>query len=118
MIHFRGICPGCNMLSLVDVNTPCPNLVNDRTVCGYTLPRNLASGNSLFRKKYDKHVNPRPSGSTAEHSWTSSGLRDVHHAAALSSGVLGYDTVNNYFCLTLPIASGEAQVTYRAGQRR
>ena len=29
--------------------------------------------------------------------------------------MLGYDPVKNYFCLTLPMPSGEAQVTYRAG---
>jgi hypothetical protein len=86
-------------------------LLNDGRFCGYALTTNLACGNSVFRKKHDKHSKPRPSGSTADHSWTSSGMRDVHQTAALSSGVLGYDTVNNYFCLTLPIASGEAQVT-------
>jgi hypothetical protein len=29
--------------------------------------------------------------------------------------VLGYDTVNNYFCLTHPVPSGETQVTYHTG---
>jgi hypothetical protein len=115
MIQFRGICPGCNRLSLVDVNTPCPNLLSNGSICGYALTTSLVSGNSHFRNKHDKHTNPPPSGSTDDHSWTSSGLYDVHQTAALSSGVLGYDTVNNYFCLTHPIPSGEAQVTYRDG---
>ena len=115
MIHFRGLCPGCNKLSLVDVNTPCPNLLNNGRTCGYALTTSLASGNRLVRKKHDKHTNPPPSGSTDDHSWTSAGLYDVHQTAALISGVLGYDTVNNYFCLTHPVPSGEAQVTYLAG---
>jgi hypothetical protein len=115
MIHFRGVCPGCNKLSLVDVNTPCPNVFNDGRTCGYALTTSLTSGNSVFRKKHEKHTNPLPSGSTADHSWTSSGLYDVHQTAALSSGVLGYNPVNNYFCLTHPVPSGEACVTYRSG---
>ena len=93
MIHFRGICPGCNKLSLVDVNTPCPNLLNNGRTCGYALTTSLASGNRHSRKKHDKHTNPPPSGSTDDHSWTTSArLYDVHQTAALSSGVLGYDT--------------------------
>jgi hypothetical protein len=37
MIQFRGICSRCNKLSLVDVNTPCSNLLGDGSTCGYTL---------------------------------------------------------------------------------
>jgi hypothetical protein len=115
MIHFRGICPNCNKLSLVDVDTPCPNLLNNGRSCGYALTTSLAGGNRLFRKKQHKHTNPPTPSSTADHSWTTSGLYDVHQTAALSSGLLGYDSVNNYFCLTLPVPSGEAVVTYRTG---
>ena len=113
MIHFRGICPGCNRLSLVDINSPCPNILNNGSDLRLPFDDELGRRQQLFRKKHNKHSNPPPSGSTADHSWTSSGLSDVHQTAALSSGMLGYDTVNNYFCLTLPIASGEAQMTYQ-----
>jgi hypothetical protein len=115
MISFREICPRCNRLSLVNFDTPCPNVMNDRRVCGYTLTTSATSGNSLFRRKKDKHTNPPASGFKGEHSWTNSGLYDVHQKAALASGNLCYDPVNDYFCLSFPVPSGEARVAYQSG---
>jgi hypothetical protein len=113
MIQFRGVCPRCNKLSLVDTKTPCSNILGNGSVCGYALTTDVASGNSLFRRKEAKHTNPPPSGAASGvHSWTNSGLYDVHQTAALASGNLCYDTVNNYFCLTAPLPSGEARVRY------
>jgi hypothetical protein len=113
MIHFRGICPGCNRLSLVDVKTVCPNILGNGSVCGFALTTELVSGNRLFRKKEAKHTNPPSPGTCAEHSWTSSGLYGLHQTAALASGNLCYDPINNYFCLSAPLASGEAKVFYQ-----
>src|SRR5262249_7542497 len=115
MIQFRGICPGCNQLSLVDVNTPCPNRLGSGRLCGFALTTDYASGNHTYRAKHCKHTSPPPSGSTTDHSWTRSGLYDGHQMGALTSGSLCYDTTNKYFCLTGPLANGEAQVTYRSG---
>jgi hypothetical protein len=42
MINFRGICPCCNRLSLVNLETPCPITFNDGRVCGYALPTDVA----------------------------------------------------------------------------
>lgn len=115
MINFRSICPACNRLSLVNLQTPCPNLLNDGRVCGYALTASVTSGNSLFRRKEAKHTNPPASGFKGEHSWTNSGLYDVHQTAALASGNLCYDPVKDYFCLSFPVASGEARVAYQSG---
>lgn len=113
MIQFKGICPGCNKLSILDVKTPCPNILGNGATCGFALTAELASGNSLFRKKETKHTNPPPLGATTgTHSWANPGLYDVHQTAALASGNLCYDTANNYFCLTAPLPSGEARVRY------
>jgi hypothetical protein len=115
MINFRGICPGCNRLSLVNLETSCPNLLNNCRVCGYTVTTSVASGNSLFRKKEDKHTNPPASAFKGEHSWTDPGHYDIHQAAALASGNLCYDPAKDYFCLSFPVASGEARVAYQSG---
>jgi hypothetical protein len=113
MIHFRGLCPGCNKLSLIDVKTPCPNTLSNGCVCGFALTTEVASGNRLFRKKEGKHTNPPPPGASGDHSWTGSGLYALHQTAALASGTLCYDPINNYFCLSSPLASGEARVFYQ-----
>jgi hypothetical protein len=113
VINFRGICPSCNRLSLVSLNTPCPNVFNDGRICGYALTTDVASGNRTYRAKQDKHTRPPPSGALGEHSWSSPGLYDVHQTVAFASGNLSYDTINNYFCLTAPIGSGEARVSYQ-----
>src|ERR1700733_1352831 len=103
MIKFRGICPGCNKLSLIDVNTPCPNILGNGKICGFALTTELASGNRVFREKHEKHTNPPPPGASGDHSWTSSGNYGLHQTAALASGNLCYDTTNNYFCLSTPL---------------
>lgn len=113
MIHFRGMCPGCNRLSLVDVSTPCPNIWNDGTTCGFALTTSYASGNHTYRTKHDKHTQPQPPGASGDHSWTRSGLYDLHQTVALASGTVFYDQKNKYFCLSFPVASGEAHVTYQ-----
>ena len=112
MITFRGTCPGCRQLSVVDLQTPCPNLLKDGRVCGFALTTSFASGNHKYRTKSEKHTAPPVSGNLADHSWTRSGLYDRHQAAVLTSGGLGYDQVHGYFCLTAPVNSGEATVMY------
>lgn len=112
MIQFRGLCPGCNRLSLIDWKTPCPNILSDGRVCGFALTIHVASGNHTVRSKDEKHTNPPMSGSTGDHSWTSSGQYDYHLTAAFASGNLCYDAINRYFCLSAPLGSGEAKVSY------
>ncbi len=113
MINFRILCPGCNRLSLVNLLTPCSNILNDGRVCEYALTTDVASGNSLCRRKENKHTNPPASGFTGEHSWTNSGLYDGHQTAAFASGNLCFDPVKDYFCLSFPISSGEARIAYQ-----
>jgi hypothetical protein len=113
MINFRGICPRCNRLSLVNLDTPCPNTFNDGRVCGYALTTDVASGNHKYRVKEAKHTAPQVSGASGDHSWTSPGLYDLHQTAALTSGNLCYDPINKYFCLSTPLGSGEAKVSYQ-----
>src|SRR5262249_49075953 len=81
MINFRGTCPRCNRLSLVNLETPCPNTFGDGRVCGYALTTDVMSGNHTYRTKEAKHTSPPPSGSRGDHSWTSSGLYDLHQTA-------------------------------------
>jgi hypothetical protein len=89
--------------------------MNDSRVCGYAVTTSAASGNGLFRRKAAKHTNSPASGFTGEHSWTGSGLYAVHQTAALASGNLCYDPEKDSFCLSFPVASGEACVAYQSG---
>ena len=113
MITFRGLCPFCNQLSMVNIHTPCQNLLNDGRVCGYVLNTSVGTGNSFYRKKEQKHTNPPVSGATGtEHSWTAPGLYDHHQEFAHASGGLFYDSFHGYFCLSSPVGSGQAKIAY------
>jgi hypothetical protein len=115
MITFRGICPRCSRLSLVNLQTPCPNTFGDGRVCGYTLTTEVMSGNHTYRAKEAKYTKP-PLGANRGPFMDEPGLYYLHQRAALASGTLCYDTVNRYFCLSAPFGSGEAKVAYQQSE--
>lgn len=116
MIQFRGICPGCNQLSLVDVYTSCSNVPRSGKPCGFRLTTTHLDGNQTYRAKFFKHTNPPAASASGDQSWSHSDAYDHYHECALASGQLFYDTVNKYFCLEFsPMGSGDAQIRYGTG---
>lgn len=100
MAFFSVDCPRCNRATIIGIDGRCTNLTNHGDVCGFELPIKYLGGNSFFRRKFAKHTNPPPEGTTKDLSWVShSGDYSSHQEFTLASGSVHLDPQNKYLFL-------------------
>ena len=107
-------CPRCHQRQLVEVNIPCPTLLNNGSLCGYILPTPYQSGGLKYQGKCQKHSDSSASGSFTEATSYVNSLTEYMHnqASVLNSGGLYFDPVKKHPSLVTPIGSGDPHAVF------